>query len=432
MLFFSSVSSLSAAEIIPANCAKLFKLPETTVSEGDKKYMTKEVCDAYEFLLTRQTCSSGQGITGESKENCVLRLDKEFAVNLAKLFKSDPHFTSANIFSGYRTAQGEMLVSGKSTGNHRRGCAVDLTGGTWNKYTCGAACQHVMSNSASLKLKLPYHPGTSGEANHAEPTTACSGSPGTGPQDPSQAPTASPFRPGPPSLANLFGMQPAPSTPTNFPQQALPARQNPFSYIQPPAPEQTPSATPNSTAITPTGALPISATSVAINPISTMLPSGSVTPEPVVPPASPTGANFIEQINAIANPTTTPTSASVSVASSTSIAINSNVKVPTTLQGSIAQVTPATQTAQSSNGTPKGTPGSTSTFQGAPVASQTFISDDMRARPIVTNRVLGSTELYNLLEAVKQILLNILNILRPFGSRPQVQLNQQTFYENGN
>lgn len=129
------------------------------------------------LLETRNACSGGRGISGDNPNNCILRLDAAFAVSLAKMFKENPGiFGGIKILSGYRTAEGEQKVSGKTTGNHRRGCAVDLTGPNSSNTACLGACQFIKANSARLKLAVPYN--YSPEYNHVEPVGSCAGGDG--------------------------------------------------------------------------------------------------------------------------------------------------------------------------------------------------------------------------------------------------------------
>lgn len=378
----------------PASCIQLYGLPPGTVNFPDGTgALTDEACKAKQYLLQHQDCTTGQGITGLPPQDCIRRLDNDFAIKLANAMQNEPQLAGTNVHSGYRTQQGEGLIGNGASGygNHTKGCAADLTGGTWSKSSCGVACQHVTQQSARLGLKLSFRgqrdrSGALSEENHIEPTAACNGNPG-GLQPPPGPGTfqSGPFGQQPP---NLFGQQPPGGMfgqPTGFPQQTMPASQNPYSYISP-----TPS----------TGVNTIVTNAEGTNPSQTN--TGSPSP------------SAIEQINRIANPTTTPAVPPTASSTGSPIALITGIKDVGSIQSSQQM-----------------TPNATTSVQIPVAVNQTFISEDMRMRPAVQGKMLGSTNLYMLLENLKQVLLNILNFLRPFGKNSRVELQQEVFTENG-
>ncbi|OGG49476.1 hypothetical protein A2763_04090 [Candidatus Kaiserbacteria bacterium RIFCSPHIGHO2_01_FULL_54_36] len=395
---------------------------ETGINQGAE--------EAKRFLLTRQSCVNGNGITGEDPKNCILKLDANFAILLANLLKNDPHFTSATILSGYRSAAGEMRVSGKNTGNHRRGCAVDLVGGTWNKFSCNAACRHVVSNGPTLKVRLPYYPRIPGEANHLEPTT-CGGtsapSPSatsTPPQAPPQLPPSSPpqtqpqlppssqMNPAecftslnPPTIAppgtvqqsqcltNAPGQQP--QLPPQPPPQQPPAPAQPAGQAQPSLPSQPGSSGGSSGG---TSAQPTLSTSFD-SALSSLLNPSIFLPSPLPSSTQKEATSSFDLIEQYINPVSTL----IDIGKAVPIDLNANItEIATGLSPSSS---PPQQTLTASG---------TVRAQG-PIPQQTFTSGDLANNPSSGSVRPQNTFILRLLDTMQNILMYASNYLKPFG-----------------
>lgn len=275
MMLCLPLSFARAAETVatPQSCIEVFGLrPGTRETPGTPHAFTKEQCDAYKYLLeTRNACGGGKGITGVDPKDCIRALDPNFVVSLRKMFEGNPAiFGGIKILSGYRTAAGEKLVSGKTTGSHRRGCAVDLTGPTSSNVACLGACRFIQANSATLKLALPYF--YSPEFNHVEPLGSCSGGRNISPNSPGNV--ASPSAPLSDTLRKLTSGDQPPSGQSPSASQPSPQPQ--------PAPQPQPSIPSQPGGVSPTQLF-------RDTPTPTPTPIG--TPAPIVTPGTKTGSS---------------------------------------------------------------------------------------------------------------------------------------------
>jgi hypothetical protein len=199
-------------------------------------------------------------------------------------------------------------------------------------------------------------------------------------------------------LQNLFTPPPPVQCPPGYillngaclPQQAQNFNQtpSPYNYISPPPPSPTGSSSPNINTNT------NSNTGTGVDIGTGVNISGLINSDTDKKTGSSTAA--IDLINAIGGGNSQATSVSIGK----SVALNDSLENKSTLQGSL--------TSSSSTLAP------TSTYKLNPTASQTFVSQDLSKTPMQPfANTRGST--FALLENLRQILLSILSLIRPFG-----------------
>lgn len=344
--------------------------------------------DARRFLLSRYVIGPRSAPCIKTKEQGVDGLNKDFAVRVANLMKDmEKSLGGQNVLrSAYRPA-----ACGGGVG-HSAGCAVDIEyahaqGDKWRDSSDNPnvpEAKWIRDNGGNTKYRLhfpfPYPP----EWHHVEPMDRASclagrainpSVGGTQATPPSTTPTQQAMR----GLQNFF-TPPQPVTcaagmtllnGTCVPQQAVQPASNPFDYIQSPP-----------------------ASSTAISTMNASISAGANnTPSPSV----------FDRINAIANPTTTATTASA--ATGTSVTLNNSLKDAVVLN---AGENPNAQRTGSS-------------VSARPGVSQTFVSEDLSK---ATKQYSGSSaSTFALLNSLRSTLLSILQVLRPFGGtmpRPAV------------
>jgi hypothetical protein len=394
-LFATNTNAITISDLtaVPESCIRVFDLtPGSKEFPADKKGLTDLHCQAYQYLLdTRNACSGGQGITGASSpKDCIRSLDKDFAVNLKELFVKNPAlFANIKILSGYRTAQGEILVSGKDTGNHRRGCAVDLTGANSSNTSCLEACKFVRASGTQFKIKLPYF--YSPEYNHIEPLICAGGgiSSGSSITQGNIAAGMAPIQNGFQGLQNLLTPQP-PTCQPGFIQmsgQCMPGQQS--QQMQSPF------------------NIPMSQSAPSMPPPTSL-------PAPMPPPMTGT-SNLIPAI-ANTNPNTN-TNTNTSNAVATSDLINA-IAYPTTTSPTVTTVTPGSasiiHTSVSLEATPipatTGTVAILPTNTLVPPSGQTFTSQDTSQVTVPAYAPAPSIPAA-VLETLRQVLVAILKWL---------------------
>lgn len=126
--------------------------------------------DAKRFLISRYNPGQRSSIGfGNPKVEGINGLNADFAVRVAKLLQDSPYFMTIN--SAVRTPQGQGSRNPNS--NHIYGCAVDLQytrDGTTSQDDCHSeACrwieQNALNNPYKLHIRMKYAP----EWNHIEP-----------------------------------------------------------------------------------------------------------------------------------------------------------------------------------------------------------------------------------------------------------------------
>ncbi len=347
----------------------------------------------------------------------ITRLNPNFAVRLANMLKNAEAATGSKfgINSAYRCPEAQLSANPNGYGGnpygspHVRGLAVDLIypgGGT--KYDCSSpGYQWVIAHSQKEFGIAQYdqiHNHVNGECNHIEDTTGATGLGSNG--QPLTPPQNSPSAALSNMLRNFLGQdqQPPPQqqTPQPQPQQAVSPTQNPYNYTpqptnNPASPSQSssPISSPVGTSNTNTNA--VDNQNQNTNNSQNNVSSGS---SDTNKPAVTVGPSAIDQINAIAYPSSTPPTGGQPVGAPVGIS---------------ADLVDAVQI----HGTPSTSPAAiaVNTTQG-PAPIQTFTTQDLSQAPTQAYAVNPQTTFaMRILEDLKQKLLWALSYLKPFGGR---------------
>lgn len=394
----STSHSATQAEADSANSGGIIVGQTQLCPEDAKLGISAEVGQAKEFLRSRYQPGKCSATTGADGIN---RLDDQFAINLANMLKKAP--MTLNINSAYRSPSAQQCANPSApNSNHIKGCAVDLQ---YNQNNCdSAACQWVLKNAAADKLQVRMQ--RAPEWNHIEPVS-CKGSSlggaGTGFNiTPQQINATGNLMQG---LGNIFAPPQPQQCPPGYillngsclPQQALAQTQttNPLSYASPPPVTPgaiNPSSSGTGSTNTNTNVNGNGSTNIGTS-ISGLIDSNGNT-------KTGTSTSAIDLINAIANPTTT-TAYPATTATGSPVTLGSNLGNTVALHGTNVSLNGATQ--------------GSSTYALSPGGTQTFVSDDLSKTPTSLSSMPPVTSTFAVLENIKQVLLAVLQYLKPFG-----------------
>ena len=423
-----SSSGLPSASANPESCNMLFGLPKGTIRGAlDTKVMNPEVCDAYLFLMSRYIPGNCSQQVPNAKTNGITSLNPDFAVALAKMLRAMPFPITIN--SAYRDKNAQNCANPSApSSNHTFGCAIDLT---YPKDHCNStACQWTRMNSGTfgLRIRMPFAP----EWNHIEPTDfkQCRArGPGGGVVPNRYSPTS--------NLSNTFRnyINPPPQPPQITPYQPPSSSQQPSgSTSQTPPPLGTQNTTPyTSGTCAPQfycqGSSLFYRSSTCVDQVSEVCQGGCSGTSCVG--SSRSVSNVLDEALSRATstrPTTTP---------STKPEDEEEPERKLSAFEQIMLLLDAAPVGVSSEPEPfdvnvsgdearrledASQRGSTSTFLGggfgyiSPGSQQTFQSGEMQAYTDPRERHAAQTTL----EIMRQVLLNVLAYLRPFG-RPYTQ-----------
>lgn len=387
-------------------------------------------------------------LTGAAKERgsvSVTRMNPTYACRLAEFLKAaDAAGQNIMIFSGWRSGAAQANAVRKSRPGyactsgascpHPSGRAADLTfNGVTPKTVASCktntACVWAHENADRFKLTFPLMPGRAKitEPWHIEPVERSSVSSNetcegiTGPGTPTKDPFGDRETDGPPSapitsnLRELIQPQPTPPQQPTLPQQPLP-QQQPLAQAFQPTPQASASPAsggqPGAPVGTPTSVGSSGSGSTAIGSIADIAKTDGGTAF---------DAAMEEQKPSIADQLLSLAYGTSSIGTATEIATT----VPIIVSGKDAAALKGKTAASSSTTTLTQKGGLSPTT----IPSQTFISKDLtypQGSASADQGEIGSeTWMLSVLEAMRNVLVQLLDMLKPFGIRDAIEGNEE-------
>lgn len=412
------------------SCNQLYGLPAGTVAQGVdvSGTMSTDACAAKAYInaMTYNDLSGGRCATPKDR---VTGLNDAFAICAANFFKAyQEKYGKLTITTAYRPVDDNACRGGVGGSNHTRGVAIDVNPQDGNY----KQLWDFSKANSQFGICFPHQDGGAGTTGYsdrphmilagiggneaaacarqgiAKPCSAGNFNP-TSIRDAASAPAGGQAQTPTSGFSDMLrqymgGQQPATgAVPAG---SAVPASSQPYTASQP-----TTIATPASSGSTgSTGATTAGGSSVTTAVPATIATGYTAQPTNVsdqLSTSQPTGSsNAYDLLNAIANPTTT---------------IRQATGTPLALNGSLYQTQQLTQTQQVQydvNGQPIALNSSLSNVSALGPSQQTFTSQDLQytqagdyVPPTKTNTSLAVRTLENL----KQALLKLLTVLRPFG-----------------